>query len=264
VLLPFAIYMLVLLAAGHLDYQYVIVLTPLLAWVTGYEMYQRAFTRSARAARLLILALVVVQAPVSLARVAKRTSEYLGGDTRNEAGAWLNARAAANPAFRSMPLLIASPFYHHYFPAVAFTPETYEVLRRGRIGEGGEGGYFRKAALHAAQDPRTLFDAEFLDVKTYFTRKRDGTREFLKQPYPLNLASYAGRYSALCVPDNTFQYLDHNPPETPEVVGFYRAVRSLPVLAEFQPRPWHSAGPAIWVFRPPQVEDNQTSVPGTP
>ncbi len=141
-----------------------------------------------------------------------------------------------DPELRSRPLLIASAFYYHYYPALAFTPATYEKLAAARLAEGATGEFLQKAAFYAREDTRPLFDADFLDVKVHFYRQPDGTRRFLPQPYPLQLDAYAGRHSLIIVPENTFRYLELDPPEAAEVVAFYRAIRNLPLRTEFLAR----------------------------
>lgn len=262
--LPAIIYLATLFFAGHLDYQYTVVLTPVLAWILAHEMTARAATAEKRLVRLAILAFLVLGLAQNAWRVARRTMEYLGGDTRLAAARWLERQARSDPKWREKPLLIVAPFYYRYHPAVAFTPATYARLFEQARASGREGGYFQKARQYAATDRRLTFDAEFLDVKWHFRRQPDGTRIFLPQHFSLNLADYGDRYSAVCLPEATALYLSIDPPEAQDVVAFVRAIRSLPLLAEFHSRPWRLAGPSIWILAPPQQHPATRPAPASP
>ncbi|AXA36873.1 MAG: hypothetical protein D6691_09480 [Candidatus Hydrogenedentota bacterium] len=258
---PVALYIITLAFAGHLDYQYVIVLTPVFAWVAGQVWGATESWQRSQRWRLALGALLGIAFLQNGYLVAQRTASYLGGDTRLDAGQWLREQAKHDPELRSRPLLIASAFYYHYYPALAFTPATYEKLAAARLAEGATGEFLQKAAFYAREDTRPLFDADFLDVKVHFYRQPDGTRRFLPQPYPLQLDAYAGRHSLIIVPENTFRYLELDPPEAAEVVAFYRAIRNLPLRTEFRPQPWRKAGPHLWIFEAPAASDHPTTPP---
>lgn len=248
VLIPVGIYLATLAVAGHLDYQYAVVVTPIAAWMLAHEMTARAGSRSGRLVRLTILAFLALGLAQNTYRATKRTAEYLGGDTRIAAARWLENTAAKDPELSAKPLLIVAPFYYRYHPAVAFTPQTYERLFEKTRSMGREGTYFERAKFYAARDTRPQFDAEFLDVKWHFRRHSDGTREFLPQPFSLSLADYVGKYAALIVPEATLLYLGQEPTEAADMVGFLRQIRSLPLLAKFEPKSWRKAGPIIEIY----------------
>ncbi|MGB9691767.1 MAG: hypothetical protein ACPL7D_06325 [Candidatus Sumerlaeaceae bacterium] len=257
--LPVALYLATLLLAGHLDYQYAILVTPITAWMLGHEMTVRAHEQQKRLVRLAILFFLAVGLVQNFVRVARRTAEYLGGDTRIAAARWIEQQAASGSRFTDKPLLIVSPFYYRYYPTLAFTPRTFANLLQEARRHGREGGYFERAMKYAAFETRPQFDADFLDVKWHFHRLSDGTRQFLPQPFSLSLRDYAGKYSAVIVPEQTLLYLELDPPEASETVKFLREIKTLSLLAEFAPKPWRRAGPKIYIFKPP--EDSLTSAP---
>ncbi len=254
VLAPVAVYIVTLLVAGHLDYQYAILVTPIAGWLIAHEMTARAHQPRKRLVRLAILAFLALALLQNTYRVARRTAECLGGDTRIAAGQWLENEAKAHPDRFAKPLLIVAPFYYRYHPAIALTAATYERLQARAQASGRQGGYFERAAHYAELDSRPQFDAEFLDVKWHFVRQRDGSRLFLEQPFSLNLRDYAGKYSAVIVPEATFLYLEQDPPEAANMVAFLREIRRLPLWAEFHPKPWRRAGPSLWIYAPPQAD----------
>ena len=258
--IPVGLYLITLLVAGHLDYQYVIVITPIAAWITGHEMTARALTPRGRVTRLLVMACLALGLLQNGWRVARRTAEYLGGDTRIVAARWLENYATENPSFRNKPLLIVAPYYYRYHPAVAFTPATYARLLEQARKEGREGGYFERAFRYSSQNPRPQFDAEFLNIRWHFRRQPDGRREFLPQPFSLDVASHLDKYAAICIPEATMLYLKFNPPEASEVVSFIRQITTLPLMAEFHPRPWRLAGPSVWIYKP-RDSSEVTTVP---
>lgn len=260
VLIPLSIYLMALAVAGHLDYQYAIVVTPIAAWMLAHEMTARAGSHRGRLIRLAIVAFLVVGLAQNAYRVTKRTAEYLGGDTRIAAARWLEKMASQNSALSAKPLLIVAPFYYRYHPAIAFTPQTYERLLEKARRMGREGTYFERAAYYAARDPRPQFDVEFLEVKWHFRRLSDGTREFLPQPFSLSLADYLGKYAALIVPEATLLYLEQEPPEAAEMVNFLRQIRSLPLLEKFEPQPWRKAGPLIEIYNGTPVGETSTTI----
>ncbi|MCX7625459.1 MAG: phospholipid carrier-dependent glycosyltransferase [Candidatus Sumerlaeaceae bacterium] len=258
VLVPLGLYIATLIVAGHLDYQYAIVTTPIVAWMLGHEMTARAGSSSARIIRLGVVAFLALGLAQNVYRVTKRSAEYLGGDTRIAAGRWLEKAATQDPSLTAKPLLIVAPFYYRYHPAVAFTAWTYERLCEKSRAIGREGAYFERAKFYASGDTRPQFDAEFLDVKWHFRRKPGGTREFLAQPFSLSLADYAGKYAAVIVPEATLLYLEQDHPEAAGMVTFLRQIRSLPLLARFTPQPWRLAGPLVEVYAAPDVETTTT------
>jgi hypothetical protein len=256
--LPIGVYLMTLLVAGHLDYQYAIIVTPVAAWMVAHEMTARAGQFKGRVVRLAVLAFLAIGLVENVYRVSRRTAEYLGGDTRIVAARWLEQSAAREPGLASKPLLILAPFYYRYHPAVAFTSRTYERLLEKARSAGREGGYFERAARYAELDTRMQFDAEFLDVKWHFYRQPDGTRKFLPQPFSLSLADYAGKYSAIILPEATLLYVDQNPPEAAETVQFLQEIRKLPLLARFDPKPWRLAGPRLEIYQAPDASTTTT------
>jgi hypothetical protein len=284
VLLPAAIYLATLLAVGHLDYQYTILLTPIAAWMVAHEMSARMHDRRPSllwikldrlrpktrytliGLKRVVLGAIAVFLLAGLVqntwRVARRTAECLGGDTRVLAGRWLEKQARANPHAFDKPLLILSPFYYRYHPMVAFTPATYERLLERTREQGGAGSYFERAALFARRDTRLQFDADFLEVQWHFNRRADGTLEFRKQPFSLNLADYVGRYSLVIAPEATFMYLGpHNQTMPRDVVTFLEQVAELPLRAQFVAQPWRSTGPSVWIYTAPASMDDLTTRP---
>lgn len=249
--LPVGLYLLTLLLAGHLDYQYAILVTPIAAWVVAHELAVRAHDQRKRLVRLAIIVFLAVGLLQNFTRVVKRTAEYLGGDTRIAAAQWFEQQVTSTTRFTEKPLLIVSPFYYRYHPALAFTPRTYAKLLQQARSQGHEGGYFERAMKYAALESRPQFDADFLDVKWHFRRQPDGSRQFLPQPFSLSLRDYAGKYSAVIVPEQTFLYLEQDPPEAAQMVAFLRQIKQLPMLAEFTPKPWRRAGPRVSVFAAP-------------
>ena len=182
------------------------------------------------------MAAIACAVPLNGYIVARQTSEFLGTDTRIEAGDWLRGHAERGP------LLIASGFYFRAHPAIAFTAATYERLA-AQARAAGE--YFDRAAKYAAEDPRPLFDADFLDIQTSYRVRQDGTREFPAQPFPLDLSQYRDRYRIVIVPEKTVNTLHANVPELASLNRFLRSMLSLRKVAEFKPRPWRNAGPDV-------------------
>lgn len=244
--IPCALYLAMLLVSGQLDYQYVIVLTPILAWIAGTCIDNTSNVRLRRG----LIALVAAGALLHTWGLVRQTCEYLGGDTRLVAAQQLPAYTEASHKPHK-PLLIASGYYFHYYPAIAFDSETYRELLETSRQSGEEGGYFAHAEKYADEDPRPQYRTAFLPMMTRFNRTPEGQRVFLPQSISLNLADYAGRYSLVIVPESTFQILDAHAPELEPLNHFLCQIRSLPLVARVSPIPWKLAGPEVWIYKAP-------------
>jgi hypothetical protein len=245
ILVPCGVYLAALCASSQLDYQYAILLTPVLAFATGLAVEGAWPPAWRRAALVAAVGSVALALPFHAVRAARQACEFLGGDTRLEAARWLRARGVP-----PKPLLIASGFYFHYYPAIAFDPPTYQRLLDATNASGATGGYFARAREHAAADPRMLFSADFLDIRTGF-RRENGHRVFEPQPFPPDPAAYRGRHSLVIIPQRTMDTLAANAPELAPLNAFLAGLAALPELAEFAPMPWRSAGPRITIHDAP-------------
>lgn len=245
-ILPCGLYVAVLALSSQLDYQYVIVLTPIAAWILGHAISASGAAR----ARSAILWLTVLAQPFQMTPIAKQTIEFMGEDTRLAAGQWVKHWLQENNPERK-PLLIASSFYYHYYPALNFDSQTYRDLLNQARQSGAEGGYFRRAAEFAAHDLRPKAGATFLDIRTGFQRTADGKRLFEKQPFPLDACAYAGKQSLVIIPENTLRVLSADAPELEPLKRFLAELAALPKLAIFAPEPWRNSGPRIHICSAP-------------
>lgn len=243
-LAPCGVYLAALSLSSQLDYQYAILLTPVAALAAGAAVAEPC-PRVRPCLAVAAAACVFAAVPHHAVGAARRTAEYLGGDTRLEAARWLKARGVPG-----RPLLIATGFYFHYYPALAFDAPTYQRLLDAAKAAGAEGGYFARAREHAAHDPRMLFPADFLDIKTGF-RREEGRRVFEPQPFPPDMAAYRGTHSLAIIPQRATDTLAAAAPELAQLNAFLTALTAQPKLAEFAPHPWRTAGPRITIHEAP-------------
>lgn len=260
---PPAAYGILLLASSQLDNQYLMPLTPALAWFAGRAWPGFAARCCDGAINVPAVRSGVSRFPwrnglltVAVAGqgidVARHTAEHLGGDTRLAAARWLREsdagrRVTADPR----PILMATGHYFRYYPALSFDPATYHRLADEARATGGAGGYMDAAARHAATDTRRpLQPATFLDLKNVYGRQSDGTRRFTPQPFPTDPAAYSGRHSAVVIPANTRRLVELAP-EMTDLAGLVRALSAGALLAEFRPIPWRRSGPALEIRAAP-------------
>lgn len=223
--IPAAIYVLVLLASGQLDYQYVLPLTPVLAWGAARGM-------SVAPTRIAVICIALFAIPQSVA-VCKRGAPWRAEDPRIAAAQWMEAQPGLAASTQERPLLIVSSNYYHYYPELHFDAETYTRLLEETRTAGGEGGYVSRARDFAESDPKAHWRARFLDIQTGFVRDDAGNRKFVDQAFPLSLDAYRDHHEYVIVPGWTWKILEINDPDFAPVNDFLRELRALPVVAEF-------------------------------
>ncbi len=248
-LAPCLLYVGVLLFSSQLDFQYIVVLTPIFAWTvgiglsipfTGWKAQLQRFATAAAIAGAVVHSLVLI----------RRTAEYLGGDTRVLAAPTVE-RLWREEGPAPKPFLILTGYYYHYYPALRFDAATYERLLEKAQADGAEGGYFKRAAEFARTDEHLAVSAEFTHFDTGFRRLASGERIFKPQPFSLNLDDYRGRYSFIVVPGNTLEILKQDAPELQPLKEFLAAIQRLPLEYSLKPEPWLWTGPALFVYKAP-------------
>lgn len=247
---PVALYLLVLLFSGQLDFQYVLPLTPALALFAA-EGFRLATTAGARAIPFgrTLVAIAVVGLLWNGALSAGRMARSMGTDTRLEAAVFLEEYLAEHPELRELPILCVTAYYYRYYPAFDVDAASYERLLEETRAQGGSGAYFELAGRVARETPEGRLPARFLHIRSGFTVTADGTRLFQEQPFPLEWEHYAGRYGVIVVPHYTWAYLDR--PE--EAFASFRELllrmREQEEIAVFErQRPWTSE-PTLHLFR---------------
>lgn len=233
-IIPTTIYILVLVASGQLDYQYVLPLTPVLAWGAAKGM-------AVAPTRVAVICIALFAIPQSIV-VCKRGAPWRAEDPRITAAKWMESQPALAESTRERPLLIVSSNYYHYYPELHFDAETYDRLLEETRVAGGEGGYVARAREFASTDPEARWRARFLDIQTGFVRDEAGNRKFVGQAFPLELDAYRGSHDIVIVPGWTWKILEINAPEFSAVNDFLREIRALPVLAEFGDESGPAAG----------------------
>jgi hypothetical protein len=223
--IPATIYVLVLIASGQLDYQYVLPLTPVLACVAAKGM-------SVAPTRIAVICIALFAIPQSVV-VWKRGAPWRAEDPRIAAARWMESQPGLAESTREHPLLIVSSNYYHYYPELHFDAETYTRLLEETRAAGGEGGYVSRAREFAETDPEAHWRARFLDIQTGFVRDDFGKRKFVDQTFPLDLNAYRAEHDMVIVPGWTWKILEMNAPEFRPVNDFLRELRALPVVAEF-------------------------------
>ncbi len=246
-LLPAGVYLLVLACSRQLDYQYVVPLTPVLAWLAGEGLATvRGGARWPGGRLSFALALACAAA---LLLPAWRTASGYSRDTRLEGAKWLSEFAAGHPDAHAKPLLIVSGYMGFYYPPLDFDAATFERLAGEARASGGAGGYFDRAAANA--DPHAAWLAHFLEIRTGFRRLPDGARQFQPQPFSVNIEDYRGKYSAVIIPEWTDRIVARRAPELDGLNRFVDALRAEGVQHEVLPEEGRMAGPRITICAPP-------------
>lgn len=256
VLVPTAVYLATLCLSSQLDYQYVIVISPVIIYgaAQGFSDLAAA-THSLRASVIrwsLLVAgsLVILACSMHLLRVTRQTAEFLGGDTRLVAGKWLVAEATRRD-LRTKPMLIASGYYYHYYPGISFDAETYRQLHQYARSTGTEGDYFCKAEQYLGNSTGPQFPARFLDIRTGFRRDPNAELRFEPQAFSLSISDYSGKHSLVVLPAHTLRLLEKPVSGLQPLQEFVGYLAALPDVKTFDPVPWRLAGPKIRIVQGP-------------
>ncbi len=221
-----AAYLLMLSASSQLDYQYILMLSPVLVFAVTPTIFRyRSLTVVTVAALLLINPLF----PFSPARA----HNGLALDQAADGARLEQLYSTMVPTDRAdKPILVFSPFFFRYWPWIAPDAASYERLRAQAIADGGSGSWFEHAARYAESGTGRKFAVHFLDIKTAFTVDKNGRRHFEQQPFDTDIGNYAGRYSLFIIPQTTVDLVKKDIPELRPLNEFVRAALSLPAPAE--------------------------------
>lgn len=248
-LLPAGLYGLVLLVSRQLDFQYLVPISPVLAWLAAEgmgrmpEFASRPWLRGEARRFCGVMGLLMLLPMQVLEGMAYRS------DTRLVARDWLEARRLSGGLDPAKPVLVVSGAVGFYYPPLDFRGETFSRLAAEARRGGGAGNYFERAAANAA--PGAHWNAHFLDVRTGFRRLPDGSREFAEQPFSTSLGDYRGKYSVVIVPGWTLKILEKRAPELSRLSGFLDELIAQGVLEEISPAPFSRGGPTMLILRAP-------------
>ncbi|MDD4278194.1 MAG: hypothetical protein PHX74_00505 [Candidatus Sumerlaeales bacterium] len=221
-----AVYVLMLCFSSQLDYQYMLILSPIVVFVVA----------SAYSLRLSRGVLLVVTGVLSVVAVAVYFDGWRAREARyypNEGALFAeNYDVMVGAENRAKPVLVFSPFFFRYWPWIALDRGSYERLYAEAKAAGREGGWFERAAHWAPTNPARQFSADFLEIKTGFTVDKNGTRHFESQPFSLNLADYRGKYSLFVIPARTLDIVERNLPELADFNAFVREALKQPKATE--------------------------------
>lgn len=232
------VYTAILGLSFQLDYQYVLILSPILLFALLLAIHSLLQIRTGRTiARLGILGMTLCIAWSSLPTLFHFQKAAFAPARQTQEGQSLSANfdLLVAPENRNKPLLIVSPFFFRYWPWIPLTPESYRHLRDQARANGADGGWFERAAKWAETDTERKFSAEFLEIKTAFTMAPDGTRTFEPQPFSLNPADYADKYSLIVIPQTTTEMVHKDIPEMKPFRDFVNGlIRRFPEMQEWR------------------------------
>ncbi len=154
------VYTVMLSVVGHLDYQYIMPLTPLICLVSALWIT----SLSERRKFLLVLVPVILIAEPFF-RSIRFDTETLGEDTRISAARWIESNIP-----RDSLILFDTDFYYGYHPPLNFTDATYRRLEERAIAQGGTGLFFKY--LRKFNNPKAPYDAYFLPPLPFLTHQQ--------------------------------------------------------------------------------------------
>lgn len=221
--------------SGHLDYHYLLPITPILT------LFVSVFIVSIFRARPrlipVIAALILIAEPGF--RVLKFARETIGNDTRQLASEWIVNNISADEK-----IAFDTAYYYQYHPPINLSPEAIDVLTMEAELKGGGGAYFRLLKKYTLQQPQ--YQAKFLPMPTWLNPSfADEIKEYNLQrlkaggfKYLICSSYYYGRI---------FKGLN---PQLQPLRDFYLELsKKERLIKKFSPVSWKNMGPEILIYK---------------
>ena len=235
ILVFISIFLLVLFSSGHLDYQYILPLSPLWAIMSSLfliSLYERKKIFLCYA----IFSLMILE---PLFHSIKFDIETLGTDTRIKAAAWMDKNISPGDK-----IAFDTDFYYQYHPPIRLSVETIGDLEERAKEKGGTGTYFRLLEKYQTSGP--VHHARFLPMPTWLERlKEEESRE-----YNVEKLKKEG-FSWVVISGYYFDRIrsDRQPGWKP-IRRFYEEIKPRgKKRARFTPKAWHSRGPELIIYK---------------
>jgi len=228
------VYLLMLALSHHLDYQYITMVTPLCSVIAARGLTTIPWFKP-QIRTLLVIAIVVWQ----LARIVPYDVTLLGTDTRVQAGKWIEQNIPPTAT-----LLIDSPFYFHYYPAIRFSDAVYRELAQEHEAAGESGLYFSKALRYNEGAPQ--YTAHFLAFTALIIN-----RKAPEQTVPPLSELHAAGITHVITSSYMYQrFFEYRGTGFENVKAFYQHLDDqTTLLRQFAPEKFRSSGPIIKIYK---------------
>lgn len=230
-LAPFIItYMLILIFTGHLDYHYIMPLTPFLCLAVAIYLANI----KAKGVYALLIILMIGE---PLHRAVKFDMESLGEDSRITAARWIETNIPAKDK-----IVFDTAYYYQYHPPVGISKESVVLLISQAKEQGGSGNYYK--LLGEFQEKSHYYNAQFLSMPTWLEKMpqsdiRAYNLEFLMREGAMWLVCSSYYYDRILRDKNT---------GWKPLKDFYMGLNGREYQT-FQPKPWANMGPVINIYR---------------
>lgn len=227
------VYLLMLAVSRHLDYQYITMVTPLCCVIAAWGLFAIPWF-SLRMQTLLAAVIIAWQ----LVRIVPYDVTLLGTDTRIQAGKWIEQNIPPTAT-----LLIDSPFYFHYYPAIRFSNAVYRELAEEQESAGESGLYFSKALQYNEGVPQ--YTARFLAFNALIVNGKAP-----EQTVPALSELRASGITHVITSSYTYQrFFEYRGAGFDNVKAFYQGLDEQAVLmGQFAPERFRSSGPIIKIY----------------
>lgn len=225
----------VFMISGHLDYHYIIPLTPFLAILISINLEKIFYKKSASFIALLMI--IILSQP--FIKTVKFDIETLGEDTRIKAAKWIESYISPDNK-----LIFDTEYFYQYHPPIKINPQSVEELHRYAVERGGSGAYYNLLRKHS--DFANSYISKFLPMPTWISES--SAKDF--KEYDL-LKIRADGYSYMICSGYYFDRIiqEHNPAWNHQK-NFYSLLKNeCKIVYKIKPAPYLNKGPEIFIFK---------------
>ena len=230
-----AIYLVILFSSGHLDYQYILPLSPF--WALLSSLFLVSLYERKKIFMFSAIFFLIIQEP--LYHSVKFDMETLGTDTRIKAAEWMDKNISPGDK-----IAFDTDYYYQYHPPIKISSESIRDLEKRAQEKGGTGTYFQ--LLEKYQRGAPLYHARFLPMPTWLERLKE---EEIREYNPEKLKKDGFRW--VVISSYYFDRIRIDPhPGWKPIRRFYEEMARRGIkAAQFAPTAWRNLGPELIIYR---------------
>jgi len=228
------IFLLVLFSSGHLDYQYILPISPF--WALLSSLFLVSLYERKKIFMFYAIFFLIIQEP--LYHSVKFDMETLGTDTRIKAAEWMDRNISPGDK-----IAFDTDYYYQYHPPIRLSVETIRNLKERAKEKGGTGTYFQ--LLEKYQRGVPLYHARFLPMPTWLERLKE---EEIREYHVEKLKKDGFRW--VVISSYYFDRIRMDPhPGWKPIRRFYEELKSRgKKAAQFAPASWINHGPELIIY----------------
>jgi len=224
------IFLTIIIFAGHLDYHYIMPLTPFLCLAAAVNIAKA----KSNTIYVMMMFLLIVE---PLYRSVKFDVESFGEDTRITAAKWIEANIPTHEQ-----IAFDTAYFYQYHPPIGLSKESLDALKLDAQKEGGTGNYYQ--LLGEYQNKEKIYYARFLPMPTWLEKLQPSNIE----QYNLGNLQKGGFTWLVCSSYYHNRIMNDKNYGWQPIRNFYLEIFGKE-LQIFQPQPWVNMGPIIKVYR---------------